>query len=143
MQASVKIVDWTPGTSQQSRPVLRLASLTVTAGELVSERIVAECRRLEAITAAADRRAEAVNCLVVPGETEAALNGANRLYGPGVQVAEPTDATTYIEIARKAFESRQFVMLFNGAQVEQWDQRLVIGEDSLATFIRLTPLKGG
>jgi hypothetical protein len=142
MQAAVKIVDVTPGMPQRSRPALRLASQTVTAGELISERIIAECRQLEAIAAAADRRAEAVNCLVVPGESEAALNGS-RLYGPSVEVANPADPKPYTEIARRAFESRQFVMLFNNTQVEQWDQRLVIGEDSLATFIRLTPLKGG
>ncbi len=142
MQAAVKIVDVTPGMPQQSRAMLRLASQTVTGGELITERIIAECRRMEAIAAAADRRAEAVSCLVVPGETEAALNG-NRLYGPSVEVAKPADPTPYVEIARKAFESRQFVMLFDGAQVERWDQRLVITDDSLATFIRLTPLKGG
>jgi hypothetical protein len=142
MQAAVKIVDVTPGTPQRSRPLLRLASQTVTAGELISERIIAECRRLEAIAAVADRRAEAVNCLVVPGESEAALNG-KRLYGPSVQVAKPADPTPYIEIARMAFESRQFVMLFDDTQVERWDQRLVIGDNATATFVRLTPLKGG
>lgn len=142
MQAAVKIVDVTPGLPQQNRPALRLASQTVTAGELISERVIAECQRLEAIAAAADRRAEAVNCLVVPGETEAALNG-KRLYGPSAEVAKPADPRPYVEIARKAFESRQFVMLFNDTQVKRWDQRLVIGNDAIATFVRLTPLKGG
>jgi hypothetical protein len=48
-----------------------------------------------------------------------------------------------IEIARKALASGQFVMLFDGRQIEDWEERILIRPDSLATFIKLTPLRGG
>ena len=48
MQASVKIVDWEPGTERQARPALRLVSETLTAGELIAATRKAEYRAMEA-----------------------------------------------------------------------------------------------
>lgn len=144
MQAAVKIVDWTPGTQRQSRPELKLVSETLTAGELVAERITAECRALdltEKLTVAEIQ--ERVSAwLVLPGKVEQRLNGT-RVFGPGAPTAKTIDSEAQVSIARKALEDGQFVMLFDGRQIETWDDRITIREDSIATFIKLTPLQGG
>jgi hypothetical protein len=143
MQASVRIVDWEPGVARRARPALRLVSQTLTAGELIAERIADECRAIDAN--ARQDTAEPLGTLgawlVVPGKAERALNGAPRLYGPGApRRAEPESETA---LARRAFEGGQFVMLFDGRQIEAWDERITIRDDSVATFIKLTPLRGG
>jgi hypothetical protein len=144
MQASVKIVDWVPGAARQSRPELRLVSQTLTAGELIAQRIAAECRTLNDIErlTATERRQRASAWLVVPGASERALNG-HRVFGPGVPDPKRIDPAVQIDVARKAFEAGRFVMLFDGAQIEGWDQRITVGDDSVATFIKLVPLQGG
>jgi hypothetical protein len=144
MQASVKIVDWVPGSGRQARPALRLVSETLTAGELIAERVGAECRALAETERLelAEQRERVSAWLVVPGRLEQRLNGA-RVFGPGASAGKPLDTDAHVAIARKAFEARQFVMLFDGRQIETWDERITIRDDSLATFIRLTPLRGG
>ena len=144
MQAAVKIVDWTPGTQRQSRPELKLVSETLSAGKLIAERIAAECRALdltERLTVAEIQ--ERVSAwLVLPGKVEQRLNGA-RIFGPGAPTAKTIDSEAQIGVARKAFDAGQFVMLFDGRQIEAWDERITVREDSIATFIKLTPLQGG
>jgi hypothetical protein len=144
MQASVRIVDWTPGSERQARPALKVVSETMTAGELVAERVRTECRAFGEKMGEEERRARSSISLVVPGRIEQRLNGGARTYGPAsVGQKNGRDADDYVAIARRAFESGQYVMFFDGRQVETWDERITIREDSLATFIRLTPLKGG
>ena len=144
MQAAVEIVDWAPGTPRQTRPKLRLVSETLTAGELIAERVAAECRALENAEnlSLAELQQPWLRWLVVPGVDERALNGRRRLFGPG---AAPADGTSDVQVAvaRKAFSSGQFVMLFDGEQIENWDQRITIRDGSVATFIKMIPLRGG
>jgi hypothetical protein len=145
MQTTVRIVDWRPGTPQETRPVLRLVSKTITAGELIAQRVAVECSAFDnrAQASAAEHKQQLTQWLVIPGDDERTLNGSNRSFGPTSPGADRIDPNVQIAVARKAFEARQFVMLFDGAQVDSWDQRLVIGADSVATFIKLTPLRGG
>src|SRR5688572_21205102 len=77
MQAAVEIVDWAPGTPQQTRPKLRLVSKTLTAGELIAERVAAECRALENAEnlSLAELKQHMAGWLVVPGVDERTLNG--------------------------------------------------------------------
>ena len=142
MQASVKIVDWEPGAQRQARPALRLVSETLTAGELIAQRVKAEYRAMEATERTDGEKPGFAAWLVVPGAREQKLNGNERLFGPGV-LPKMLGADDCIEIARKALASGQFVMLFDGRQIEDWEERILIRPDSLATFIKLTPLRGG
>ena len=145
MQAAVEIVDWAPGTPRQTRPKLRLVSETLTAGELIAERVAAECRALENAEnlSLAELQQHMAGWLVVPGVDERALNGRRRLFGPGAAPADGTDSDVQVAVARKAFSSGQFVMLFDGEQIENWDQRITIRDGSVATFIKMIPLRGG
>ena len=145
MQAAVEIVDWAPGTPRQLRPKLRLVSKTLTAGELIGERITAECRAIENAESLsmAELQRRVAAWLVVPGLDERALNGGRRIFGPGAALEDGANPEVQIAVARKAFARGQFVMLFDGEQIESWDQRIAIRDDSVATFIKMIPLRGG
>ena len=140
MTAAVKIIDWQMGRSQVERPHLKLVSKTITAGELIAERVRAEHDALvaEQETPASADTGSFLTWLVRPGNTETRLNG-DRVYGPGTL----DDSKGYIGIARAAFEAGQFIMLFDGVQTDSWRQRLLVTARSTATFISLVPLKGG
>jgi hypothetical protein len=99
MHTSVKIIDWSPGTAQQSRPALRLVSQTVTVGELIAQRVTAECCALNELEelSASEREKQLAAWLVVPNRNEQALNGSGRLFGPGVPIKSNIDPKVQIE----------------------------------------------
>lgn len=143
MQASVRIEDWEPGHARRQRPALKLVSERLTAGELVAQRVTAEYRALETGKDSDTESGQGFAAwLVVPGAREQKLNGKARAFGPGTPPLN-IDAEGCIAVARKAFEAGQFVMLFDGGQIEAWEEPIIVREDSLATFIKLTPLRGG
>ena len=110
--------------------LLTLSSQKLTARDLIAERVRAECdQRLF------DRMGRLASRLINPGEKEQALNGEKmpRLSDPDRQVA----------LALSAFESNGFVLLVDDRQVEGLDEDIVIREDSVVTFLKLTPLVGG
>lgn len=138
MQAKIQIIDWELGSSQRPRPELRLVSQTLTLGELIAQRIDAECEaRL------ADLQPELFQWAVVPSRQERVLNGGDRIFGPGHEKLTLPSPEAEIEIARKAFEDQRYVVMFDGSQIGAWDERITVREDSTATFIKLTPLQGG
>jgi hypothetical protein len=145
MQAVLKIEDWVPGTARQQRPALRLVSEALTLGELIAQRITADCRAFKAAETAklVQSQARLAPWMVVPGASEQTLNGAGRVFGPGVPAKPNIDADAQIRRARQAFEDGRFVVLFDGAQIDGWDQRITVRDGSIATFIELTPLKSG
>lgn len=140
----LKVEDWVPGAAREARPSLKLVSETMTAGEIIAARVTAECQArdmTEQLAAVAEGKA-ASHWLVVPGRAESTLNGGKRIFGPGTAGSAPEPASQ-IAVARKGLEDGGFVMLFDGRQIEEWDERVTIREDSLATFIKLIPLRGG
>jgi hypothetical protein len=145
MQAVLKIEDWVPGTPRQPRPALRLVSEALTLGELIAQRITADCQAFNAAEMAkvAQRQARLAPWMVTPGASEQALNGSGRVFGPGVPAKANLDPDAQIRRARKAFEDGRFVVLFDGAQIDGWDERITVRDGSIATFIELTPLKSG
>lgn len=113
--------------------VLRLASLQLTARDLIAERVQAECdRRL------IDRSGAQAAPLVAPGADEAKLNGPkdqSKLTGENVD--------RQIERALEAFGQNAFLLLVDDHQVEALDEPVHIAPGSVVTFLRLTPLVGG
>jgi hypothetical protein len=140
MQAKIQIIDWELGFHQRPQPELRLVSETLTLGELIAQRINAAC---EARLAELQPSPDLAPWAVVPGRQERALNGDGRIFGPGHEKLAPPSSEAEIKIARKAFEDQRFVVMFDGSQIGAWDERITVREDSTATFIKLTPLKGG
>lgn len=140
----LRVEDWVPGAAREMRPPLKLVSETMTAGDIIAARVAAECKALDiddGPTPGGEQKSAAA-WLVIPGRTESALNGAKRVFGPGTS-GHPPDPASQIAVARKGLESGEFVMLFDGRQIDGWDERITIREDSLATFIKLVPLRGG
>ncbi len=76
--------------------------------------------------------------LVVPTALEASLNGERQ-----VTEQPPVDWRKQVEIACQAFERNGFVILLDEQQAEHLDDTLTIRHDSVASFIKLTPLVGG
>ena len=141
---SIRVEDWVPGAAREARPSLKLVSETMTAGDIITARVSAECQAITANrTLTAEEKEQRIGeWLVIPGRAEKALNGETRIFGPGTSGMRP-DPDAQIAVARKALEGGQFVMLFDGRQIEEWDERVTIREGSLATFIKLIPLRGG
>lgn len=135
MLARVIITDWEPGVAQ-SRVELSLVSETMTLRDFLRRRLAAEL---------AGDRARLTRWCIAAGPTERALNGGPRLFGP--HPAMPDDPPDPVEAGllavERAFAARGFVVLFDGSQIGDLDQRLTVRDHSQATFIRLVPLQGG
>ncbi len=133
MEAVLRLVDESPGSSREPKPVfeLRLASEKITARELIR-------RRVEHEVAEYNKRPRRVFAgLVQPTDAERALNGY-RMKRP-----RPLDPEAQVKAALDAFEANAFFLLFDDSQVESLDQELVLTDDSVASFVQLTPLVGG
>ncbi|MEP3845979.1 MAG: hypothetical protein ABJM43_11635 [Paracoccaceae bacterium] len=109
--------------------LLKLTSYRLTARELISERVQAEC----------DERllndAGVLSRLIQPGPKEAALNGKKQSV-----FANPK---RQISVALSAFENNGFVLLVDDRQVETLDEEIELSASSVVTFLKLTPLVGG
>ena len=109
--------------------LLKLTSFRLTAQELISERVQAECDERLLSDAGVFSR------LVQPGPEEAALNGTKRSV-----FANPERQIT---IALTAFQNNGFVLLVDDRQVETLDEEIELNASSVVTFLKLTPLVGG
>ncbi|MEM7060492.1 MAG: hypothetical protein AAF557_23175 [Pseudomonadota bacterium] len=129
----VIIRDETPQRSEAVEMLLRLASAQLTAADLIAERVRAECdSRL------LDRQGQTVAPLVPPNADETVLNGPKHLLK---FKSENVDAQ--IHRAQEAFQQNAFVLLVDDSQVEALEDPVEIRENSVVTFLRLTPLVGG
>lgn len=110
--------------------LLKLSSHRMTARDLIAERVRAECDdRLF------DKMGRMAARLVMPGPKEQALNG------PAVARASNPDAQ--VERALSAFAANGFILLVDDRQVETLDEDVDLRENSVVTFLKLTPLVGG
>ena len=133
MGAVLQLVDESPGSGKEPRPIfeLRLVSEKITARELIRRRIEREVEEH-------NRRPRRVFAgLVQPTDAERALNGY-RLRRP-----RQLDVEEQVRAALAAFEAKAFLLLFDDRQVESLDDELVLRKRSLASFVQLVPLVGG
>ncbi len=126
---SVKVRDESIPRSEIVEVLLKLTSHRLTARDLISERVRAECDQQ-----LIDRSGRLAR-LIQPGAKEEALNSAAS--------AEKVDPVREIGRALSAFESNGFVLLVDDRQVEALDDEVVIKDESVVTFLKLTPLVGG
>lgn len=105
---------------------LHFPSATITVRQLIRERV-----HQEVLLHARQR-------LVVPTALEASLNSARQ-----ATEQPPVDWRKQVDIACQAFERNGFVILLDEHQAEHLDDILTIRHDSVASFIKLTPLVGG
>lgn len=110
--------------------LLEMTRAKLTARDLIAERVRAECdKRLT------DRMGNLAARLVGRDPKERALNKT-----PAYAV-EDTDRR--VSAALDAFKANGFVLLLDDRQIETLDEEVVIGPESVVTFLRLTPLVGG
>lgn len=125
---SVIIRDESVPRSHVVEQILELANVPLTARDLISERVRAECDRQQAGSAGHAP-------LVTPNPEERARNAA---------VPATEDWTKgQIEQALASFSRNGFILLVDNIQVEALDTPLSLTETSIVTFLKLTPLKGG
>lgn len=110
--------------------LLKLSAARLTAADLIAERVRAECDdRL--LDREGNRRAR----LIAPGPKEQALKTASSPL--------TIDTDRQIATALSAFEANGFILLVDDRQVESLDEVIEMQPDSVVTFLKLTPLKGG
>ncbi|MDJ0821225.1 MAG: hypothetical protein QNJ09_05350 [Paracoccaceae bacterium] len=114
----MKIRDESIPRSHIVEQILQLSGAPLTARDLIAERVRAEQDRQTGDAPLVDR-------------------DAPRNAGLG------SDVDTQIDVALAAFEGNGFVLLVDNVQVDTLDQPLRLTSDSVVTFLRLTPLKGG
>src|SRR5450631_784248 len=149
MNAVLEIYDeQRPGAERQLRHRLELPTERMTARDLIRCRIEADVAIHNAVerarfdeTIAADRDASN-GWLVTPGPVERALNGPRGVYGPGSHL-DLIKSEPLIAVALEAFARNGFFMIFDGRQIVDLDEVLIIEQDNAVTFLRLVPLVGG
>jgi hypothetical protein len=112
---------------------LQLEAEQVTVAELIRARVHQEVRAHNARSATTPQ----FNGLVQPEQTERELN-AERPSRPRI-----VDAERQIEVALRAFERGQILLLVDDRQVEQLDQQVTLHPGSTVSFLKLVPLVGG
>jgi hypothetical protein len=75
--------------------------------------------------------------LVQPEESERTLNGFR------MKVKRPLDWEAQYEGACSSFERNGFLLLVDGRQVSELDERIELRLDSEVQFVKLVPLVGG
>lgn len=110
---------------------LHFDSVNITVRDIIIERVYQEVIRLNQKTD--DYR----HALVVPKDEETLLNGTR------TKRKHRIDAEKQVDIALKAFAGNGFFILIDDFQAEDLDQAVTITQDTVISFIKLTPLVGG
>lgn len=108
--------------------LLKLSSQKLTAGELIAERVRAECD---------DVAGKWKSCLIELSPDEVKLNSEVKARAP---YFEPQNRVTD---ALAAFNANAFVLLVDDEQIETLEQEITMTPTSVVTFLKLTPLVGG
>jgi hypothetical protein len=104
---------------------------TTTAGELIRSRVRQEVERH-------NQSLPEVFCgLVQPEESEEILNGFR------MKTQRPLDWEVQFARACSSFERNGFLLLVDGRQVSELDERIDLRADSEVQFVKLVPLVGG
>ena len=130
MSVMLKIVDKEIGAAEVAAPDLLVPLLTVSAREILRLRVEAEVERYN------DTRGDSA-LLIEPHWRESALNPDRKAR---FRALEPEPQ---IAIAIEAVEKHRIIMLLDGRQVTDLDEKFVLTTTSEARFVRLVPLKGG
>ena len=129
-ETNVMMRDETFAKKAVSELLVRLSCERMTAKELISARVRAEAV-LSAGAISASHRA-----LVEPNAEEKTLNGNVRKHAV-------VSVENQIHKALAAFEDNVFFLLVDDKQIEELDETVIIRPETVVTFLRLTPLKGG
>ncbi len=119
-----------PGTRSSAQAVVVEESAT-TARELIRSRVQQEVEHH-------NQSLPEVFCgLVQPEESEQILNGFR------MRTKRPLDWKVQFERACCSFEQNGFLLLVDGRQVSELDERMDLRPESEVQFVKLVPLVGG
>jgi hypothetical protein len=107
------------------------------AGELTTVKEIIEARVMAEVEAYNNTMPAYFNGLVQPGDAEKTLNGYK------LKDRKKVDAEKQCLVALDAFQKNAFFLLIDNIQSESTDQMIVINNNTIVSFIKLTPLVGG
>lgn len=113
---------------------------TITVRELIHERVRLELER------EAERRRSAGNAAIPITPEEARLNLALRPSPLAAAMFDDPDAPgaqAKVRLAERAFAEGRYFVLLDDRQADDLDEVIDLAATSQATFLMLTPLKGG
>jgi len=125
---TITITDETAAGNILNKIALQFEKEYITAQELIEARIKEEVKRYEA------NATDYKNGLVLPTNLEKRLNDKK---------TAKIDIEKQMYIALDAFKNNGFIMLVDDEQVEEPQQKILVGEATQVSFIKLTPLVGG
>ena len=146
MSAVLRIRDEFFGTRAEEDPpeaILSLASQRVSPREIIRQRVFAEVAEINDRRMSHARRHERTRSLLIDVEDGSAEQKLNHSLPKRRQTGRLLDAEAEFAKALEAFEANRFVMLFDDRQVGGLEDDLTVMPGSEATFLHLTPLKGG
>ena len=133
MPHTLTVYDESTGGARDEALELTFPTDEITVRELIRERVHQEVKDYNASKA----QSPVFRGLVQPTGAEEALNGY-KLKKPRMIDWEPQ-----FEKAIDAFESRQILILVNGTQVDDLEERIEVAPGTEVSFVRLVPLVGG
>ena len=119
-----------PGTRSSAQAVV-VEESAMTAKELIRSRVQQEVEHHN------QSLPEVFRGLVQPEESEQILNGFR------MRTKRPLDWKVQLELACRSFEQNGFLLLVDGRQVSELDERINLRPDSEVQFVKLVPLVGG
>lgn len=133
------IRDETLAGSVMHELMLTFDAETITVEELIASRIRAEVERHQShlankLAQYKDKVAVYKNHLVLPSDLENRLNNKK---------TKPIDVQKQIDTALKAFEGNGFLLLVDDEQVDNLTQKVQVSDNTIVSFIKMTPLVGG
>lgn len=128
---TLKIKDETAAGKVYHEINLSFTSEIVTVKDIITARVIAEVQTYN------DKLPEYFNGLVQPNDAEKTLNGFR------IKQKRKIDPEQQVYAALNAFNNNAFFLLIDNIQAESLDQMIVINKDTVASFVKLTPLVGG
>jgi hypothetical protein len=135
MPQTLTVQDRTIGGGTDCQFSLDCSSEHITVRELIKSRIFQEVQDYNAEQKL--NPASVFKGLVQPTDTEKSTNG--------YKLTKPRQISwdQQFDLAIKAFDNNQIIILVNDKQAESLDEQIEVHTDTLVTFLRLTQLVGG
>ena len=125
---SIKIQDESAAGDILNEITLKFNEEYITLYDLIKARIELEIERYH------NQTTTYRGGLVIPTNLESKLNNKK---------PKPIDAEKQLYVALEAFKNNGFIVLVDNEQVEEINQRVLVDEATIVSFIKLTPLVGG
>ncbi|MEH0156694.1 hypothetical protein V6R21_21370 [Limibacter armeniacum] len=110
---------------------LQIAKEYVTVKDIIEARVKTEVE-------GHNSKPEYYKRLVLPTEVEQRLNSDR-----SKRIFEPVDVEKQLYVALEAFQQNGFFVLVDDVQAEDLEQEVLVTDQTVISFIKLTPLVGG